>query len=75
MTKHWLKKMAKKNGEPIPGLDLKELGEQKESNRRQNDEFIKNYVDWIKSVPDAVWSHAHASFVNSQYASTHKKRV
>ena len=67
--------MVKKKHETLPEFDLKELDKQKELNRMQNDEFIRNYVDWIKSVPDAVWSHAHASFVNSQYASAHKKRA
>lgn len=40
----------------------------KEKNFRERIEFIHFYANWVKSVPNKVWSGQQAKFINSLMA-------
>jgi len=51
-----MKKGKRKTGYDIPKIDLKELDEEKERNRKQRLEFVKQYAEWLKRTPNRKWS-------------------
>ena len=55
---------AMKKKERLPIIDLKELEEEMEINRRQRREFIDLYAEWIKNTPNKVWSKQHKRFLD-----------
>jgi len=40
----------------FPKINLKELEEEKERNRKQRMEFIHQYTEWLKKTPNKEWS-------------------
>ena len=42
-----------------------ELKFNREQGRMERLAFIKRYSEWVKSVPNAVWSRQQASLINS----------
>jgi hypothetical protein len=46
-------------------IDLKELEEKKERNRRERLQFIELQVEWLKRTPNGVWSKQQAEFINA----------
>ncbi len=40
----------------FPKIDLKELEEEKERNRKSRMEFIHQYSKWLKKTPNKKWS-------------------
>ena len=40
----------------FPKIDLKELAAEKERNRKQRLEFVRQYAEWLKKTPNKVWS-------------------
>ncbi len=46
-------------------INLKELEEKKERNRKERLQFIELHVAWLKRTPNAVWSKQQAAFIDS----------
>ncbi|KAF5410348.1 MAG: hypothetical protein C5S47_06890 [Candidatus Methanogasteraceae archaeon] len=42
-----------------------ELKFNREQNRRERLAFIKRYSEWVKSVPNEVWSQQQTALINS----------
>ena len=42
-----------------------ELKFDREQNRKERLTFIRRYSEWVKSVPNEVWSKQQASLINS----------
>ncbi len=40
----------------IPEIDLKELEKEMQENKRQRRDFAKQYAEWVKKTPNAIWS-------------------
>ena len=53
-------------------VDLKELEEKKERNRKERLKFIELQVEWLKRTPNAVWSKQQAAFINAVLASAQR---
>ena len=53
-------------------IDLKELEEQKERNRKERLKFIELQVEWLKRTPNEVWSKQQAAFINAVLASAQR---
>ncbi|MBN1455291.1 MAG: hypothetical protein JW945_03440 [Methanomicrobia archaeon] len=53
-------------------IDLQELEEKKERNRKERLEFIALQVEWLKRTPNAVWSKQQAAFIDSVLASAQR---
>jgi len=45
-------------------IDLKELEEDKKRNRKEHQDFIRLYVEWLKKTPNKKWSKIHAKFLS-----------
>jgi len=48
----------------VPNIDLKELDEEIESNRKQRLEFVKQYAKWLKKTPNKKWSKQQNTLIN-----------
>lgn len=44
-----------------------ELKFDKEKNFQERLWFLHHYSNWVKSVPNKVWSRQHADFINSLF--------
>ena len=44
---------------------IMELKFDREQNRKERLAFIRRYSEWVKSVPNEVWSRQQASLINS----------
>lgn len=53
-------------------IDLRELEEKKERNRKERLKFIELQVDWLKRTPNAVWSKQQVVFIDSVLASAQR---
>ena len=47
-----------------------ELKFDREQNRKERLTFIRRYSEWVKSVPNEVWSKQQASLINSFMSSS-----
>jgi uncharacterized protein YbcC (UPF0753/DUF2309 family) len=47
-----------------------ELKFDREQNRKERLTFIRRYSEWVKSVPNEVWSKQQASLINSFLSSS-----
>jgi len=47
----------------FPKIDLKELEEEKEINRQQRLEFVKQYAEWLKKTPNKKWSKQQVKYM------------
>jgi hypothetical protein len=43
-------------GLKLTKIDLKELEEEKERNKKERIKFIDLYVKWLKKTPNKIWS-------------------
>jgi hypothetical protein len=55
-------------------IDLRELEEKKERNRKERLKFIELQVEWRKRTPNAVWSKQQAAFINAVLANAQRSR-
>jgi len=51
-------------GLKLTKIDLKELEEEKERNRKERLKFIDLYAKWLKKTPNKVWSKQQNKFLN-----------
>ena len=48
-----------------PKITIKEMGKEREANRKSNREFIDFYVDYLKKTPNKKWSKQQNLLINS----------
>lgn len=48
----------------LPKIDFKELEKEIAENARQRREFVKQYAEWLKKTPNAVWSQQQNTLLN-----------
>ncbi len=48
----------------FPEIDLDQLALQKEQNFKERLSWIDRYADWVKAVPNEVWSHQQNKLIN-----------
>jgi len=52
----------------LPKIDLKQLEQEVERNRRERLEFVKLYAKWLKHTPNRKWSKRHKKFFGKKPA-------
>lgn len=50
----------------LPEIDLKELAEEMDRNRRQRLDFVRQYAAWLKQTPNKKWSSQQNLLLDKQ---------
>ncbi len=52
--------------EKLPKIDLQELKEEIEQNKRERRVFLKQYAQWLLKTPDKEWSRQQNILLNKK---------